>query len=138
MSVANHFHFIGVCYGDCQKIIKKKDYQDYYTKVILVVKTAFNDKSQYVPIVFVKSLSDKASLYCRNGNLVSVAGELTSREHLDRLTGKSTIELNFIATDIMLIKKTYKQRLSSIEFSGLINNFSPDEYKAEKGDNNNG
>lgn len=129
MAVDNSFHLIGVCYGDCQKIIKHSKEYPYYTKVIIVTKTSFNDKNQYVPITFVKKLADKSSVFCRNGNLISVTGEIVSRETFNQGTGNTVIELNFIANDVMLLRKAFKLRLSNKEFSDYIENFSPDEFE---------
>lgn len=131
MAVDNSFHFIGVCYGDCKKVLKKNKGDEYFTKGIIVTKNSFSSKVHYIPIIFVKKLCLKSTMFCRNGNLISVSGEVASHERLDRLKGTTTIELAFLANDIMLIKKAYKQRLSSKEFSDLISNFSPDEYEPE-------
>lgn len=136
MGAYNSFRFIGICYGDAKLVSKKTN--DYYSKVMLVVKSKIvpSDK-QYVPLVFSGKLAERSSIICRNGNLVSVTGEVVSKERFNRTTGETEIQMFFICNDLMLIKKAFKKRLSNQKFSDLVGIFSPDEYEPPRKESGN-
>lgn len=132
MSVLNEFRFLGICYGDARRVDKNKE--EFYTKATIVVKAKADIANpHYVPVLFFGKLAEKAYVMCRNGNLISVTGEIVSNEKFNKVLGTTQIQLHFIVNDLILISRAYKKRLSSKEFSDLVEKFSPDEFEAPKG-----
>lgn len=127
MSVINAFRFVGVCYGDARRVSKKD--KSYYTRVTIVVKSYSSPNDpHYVPLIFTGKLAEKSAIQCRNGNLISVSGEIVSRERFDNSKGSTQIQVYFIANDLLLLTKAYKKRLSSKSFSDLVQEFAPEEF----------
>lgn len=134
MAIFNQFRFCGTVYKNAQKhIIENTSPTRYYTTFTLIVRSnVTGKKNNYIPLQASGDLCEKASLLCRNGNVVAVEGEIVSREWISRKTGVTSVQLTFLVNDIMLIKKPVKTELSFKKFSQTLETASIDEYEAPK------
>jgi single-stranded DNA-binding protein len=127
MAVLNQFNFIGRCYGDAKLTRTKAD--NLRVQFMLIVKDSFNPKDvNYIPCMCYREIAQQAAVFCRDNNVISVEGQVSSVEYFDKIKGTSYLKVAFIVTSIMLITKSYKKRLSEKTFTDLVEMYQPDEF----------
>lgn len=125
MANLNSFRITGRIYGTPRKIINLK--KETIVRTIVCVQE--NGKVEYIPIVFIGVVSEKAWIFCRPDNVVSVSGRIFSKYMIDRTSGVGKIEVSFLAEDIMLITKARRSRISHQRFSDLIKQSNVEDYE---------
>ena len=123
MSVANHFHFIGVCYGDCQ--ITKADSGKVIARFTLSI-----DNKTYIPVIAYGLDADRATYKCRSGNKLAVSGEVKTAQKLNTKTGLLEMKIYFISKGEMnLISMPKKKVISNKKPKTLTDIYCPDEHE---------
>ncbi len=128
MAIFNEFRFIGLCYGDAKAEIIDTEKRHRTTFTLVSKSSANKNKKVYIPMLAYGYLASRAAIFCRNGNLVAVNGEITSTEFFNRIEGSSQIQLYFLVSEIMLITKPYKKQLTDKDYQTII-----ELYDLEKG-----
>lgn len=127
----NNFNFIGICYKDSKRILTNFEKNEYYTEFTLVIKSNLSKKNNYITFRAIGNVAEKASMICRNGNQVSVVGEVTTSEFIDRTNAEMKVKINFMVTDLMLITKPTKYKVPKDKYTKIVELAVVDEYKPE-------
>jgi len=125
MATFNEFRFIGSVYSDARKSSSKEG--TYKATFTLATKSTSGQKMHFIPIIAPSYLAEKAFHFCRNGNLISVIGEVMTAETTDRLTGYVSINVFFVATDVLMITKAERKPLREKSFVDDINKMPLEE-----------
>jgi len=121
----NKFCFIGVVYSDSKTTITKNNTK--VCKFTLTIKDDYSKtKTNYVPLVAYKSIADKCELLCKNGNIVAVEGEISTKEDFNNTTGQTEIRMFFIVSDIMTIQRLNRTKITDKKFNDLIKTYTLD------------
>ena len=122
MSVANHFHFIGVCYGEA-KIFKTKKGLVISEFVIQI------DEKSYIPLVAYGLEAERTTYKCRTGNKLAVSGKVVTKEKVDIKTGQLVMKIWFVTKEVMLLTMPKKRVISEKKISDITDLYCPEEHE---------
>jgi len=128
--VYNEFRFIGTCYNDATRIYDAKGKAKCY--ITLAVKSPNKDDINHIPIIAFGDLAERASVICRNGAKVCIAGYICTAENIDRMNGEIKVRTFFYAMDIMRISRPKKRNVLLKKYSDLMELASIEEYQPPK------
>lgn len=130
MAVDNVFRVIGTCYGNPRRrLVGMETYRTYFT---IVTNGINGEKRSFIPVVAAKDQAEKASVLCRNGNMVCVTGVIFTTEINNDRTGLVDIRVHFIATDIMIIKKAVRTELNDKTVATVISSMPIDHEERKE------
>lgn len=126
----NEFRFIGTCYNDATRVYDKNNKPKCY--ITLAVKSPNKKETNHIPIIAFGDLAERASIICRNGAKVCIAGYITTAETIDRLNGEIKVRTFFYAMDIMRISRPKRRNVLLKKYSDLMELASIEPYELPK------
>ena len=124
----NEFRFIGTCYNDATRIYDVNGKAKCF--IIIAVKSPNKKDVNHIPIIAFGDLAERASIICRNGAKVCIAGYICTAEHIDRMNGEIKVRTYFYAMDVMRISRPKRRNVMLKKYSDLMELASIEEYKA--------
>lgn len=127
----NQFQFTGyVVISGALKQSKKANRK--WLEFTIAVKSKYNQKPNFVPIVMFRDI-EKNYILARLGHLISINGEVITKDIFDSRNERELSKITFIATELMFIKHSTKV-VSSYEqqYKAISKATSVDDYKPRK------
>ena len=120
MKAYNSFRLIGIVYKDSKTTFDING--SPITRFTLAIRNRKDNSlsKYYVPLIAYGELGNECAVLCRNGNIICVEGEISTKDIYNSTTGINDILLSFNVTDVMLLHKATKKPVSNKEFNNIV------------------